>query len=57
MESKDDILLDKTLKLAQVEAFCNKHLYRCPASAAQASMKSMAMTILKMIKEDEFNER
>lgn len=49
MKSKDDVLMEKTLKLAQIQAMCNKLIVRCPASAAQASMKSVAMKILEII--------
>lgn len=49
MKSKDDVLMEKTLKLAQIQSVCNKLMVGCPASAAQASMKSVAMKILEII--------
>ena len=49
MKSKTDLLEDKTLKLITIQALCEKHMVRCPASAAQASMKSLAMKILQII--------
>lgn len=49
MKSKDDLLEDKTLKLMIIQGLCEKHIVRCPASAAQASMKSLSMEILKII--------
>ena len=52
MKSKDDVLMEKTLKLAQIQAVCNKLIVRCPASAAQASMKSVAMKILEIIEDE-----
>jgi hypothetical protein len=41
--------LKRTIALSKVEEYCKAHLFRCPASASQASMKSMALTILEMI--------
>ena len=52
MKSKDDVLMEKTLKLAQIQSVCNKLMVRCPASAAQASMKSVAMKILEIIEDE-----
>jgi hypothetical protein len=49
MKSKDDILFEKNLKLIQIKALCDKFVVRCPASAAQASMKSLAMKVLDII--------
>jgi hypothetical protein len=49
MKSKDDVLMEKTLKLAQIQSVCNKFVVRVPASAAQASMKSLAMKVLEII--------
>jgi hypothetical protein len=49
MKSKDDIMFEKTLKLIQIKALCDKFVVRCPASAAQASMKSLAMKVLDII--------
>jgi len=49
MKSKDDVLMEKTLKLAQIHSVCNKLIVRCPASAAQASMNSVAIKILEII--------
>lgn len=42
-------LEEKSLKLLLIQGYCEKHLFRCPASASQASMKQMAMSILKII--------
>ncbi|MGA1048044.1 MAG: hypothetical protein ACO3UU_08525 [Minisyncoccia bacterium] len=44
-----DRLLERTIALSKVQEYCKAHLFRCPASASQASMKSMALTILEMI--------
>lgn len=52
MKSKDDILLEKTLKLAQIEHVCRKKIVRCPATSDQAALKSMAITILNIIQND-----
>ena len=52
MKTKDDLLLEKTLKLIQIQAVCNKMMVRVPASASQASTKSMAMTILRIINDE-----
>lgn len=49
MKSKNDLLEDKTLKLIMIQGLCEKYMVRCPASAAQASMKSLSMKILKII--------
>ena len=49
MKSKDDLLEENTLKLLLIQGLCEKHIVRCPASAAQASMKSLAMKILQII--------
>jgi hypothetical protein len=49
MKSKDDVLMEKSLKLAQIQSLCNKLIVRCPATASQASMKSLAMKILEII--------
>jgi len=53
MKSKDDVLLEKTLKLAQIEHVCRKQIVRCPATSDQAALKSMAITILNIIRVDE----
>lgn len=52
MKSKDDVLLEKTLKLAQIEHICRKQLVRCPATSDQAALKSMAMTIINIMREN-----
>jgi len=53
MKSEQELLLvnylKRTIALSKVEEYCKAHLFRCPASASQASMKSMALTILEMI--------
>jgi hypothetical protein len=54
MKSKDDVLLEKTLKLAQVEHFCRKQLVKCPATADQACLRFMALEILQIIQHEEF---
>jgi hypothetical protein len=48
-KSERELLLERTIALSKVEEYCKAHLFRCPASASQASMKSMALTILEMI--------
>lgn len=52
MKSKDDILLEKTLKLAQIQSICKKQIVRCPATPDQSMLKSMATTILNIIEND-----
>jgi hypothetical protein len=52
MKSKDDVMMEKTLKLAQIEHVCRKQLVRCPATSDQAALKSMAMTIINIIREN-----
>ena len=49
MKTKDDLLQEKSLKLLLIQGFCEKHLFKSPASSSQASMKQMAMSILKII--------
>jgi hypothetical protein len=49
---KKDVLLEKTLKLSQIEHICRKQLVRCPATSDQAALKSMAMTIMNIIREN-----
>ena len=49
MKNKQDVILEKTLKIAQIQALCRKQMVRCPASAAQSSLKSMAKAILNII--------
>ena len=49
MKNKEDMLEEKTLKLILIQGLCEKHIVRCPASAAQASMKSLAMKVLDII--------
>lgn len=49
MKSKEDMIEEKTLKLILIQGLCEKHMVRCPASAAQASMKSLAMKVLDII--------
>jgi len=51
MKSEQELLLERTIALSKVEEYCKAHLFRCPASASQASMKSMALTILEMIED------
>ncbi len=53
MKSKDDMLMEKTLKLVQIQAICNKLIVRCPASVSQAYMKSMALKILEIVDDNE----
>ena len=43
MKNKDNTKLD------QIRSVCDKLNVRCPASAAQASMKSVAIKILEII--------
>ena len=49
LDAAQELLLERTIALSKVEEYCKAHLFRCPASASQASMKSMALTILEMI--------
>ena len=49
MKNKEDVMFEKTLKLIQIKALCDKFVVRCPASAAQASTKSLAMKVLEII--------
>lgn len=53
MKTKDEMLQEQIVKLAQIEAMCNKHLVRCPASTGQAYLKAMSMAILQIIKSDD----
>lgn len=53
MKSKDDYLQEQMMKILLIKGLCEKHMVRVPASAAQASMKQMAMSILKIIEEDQ----
>ena len=52
MKSKEDVLMEKTLKLAQIQSICKKQIVRCPATSDQAALKSIAMTILNIIEND-----
>lgn len=49
MKSKDDVLMEKTMKLIQISAICKKQMVKCPADVAQASLKSLATSILNII--------
>lgn len=53
MKTKDEMLQEQIVKLAQIEAMCNKYLVRCPASTGQAYLKSLSMAILQIIKSDD----
>ena len=40
MKNKEDMLEEKTLKLILIQGLCEKHIVRCPASAAQAERRA-----------------
>lgn len=52
MKDKDEVLKEQSSKLAIIERLCEKQMVRVPASVSQASTKAMAMTILKVIKDE-----
>lgn len=52
MKDRNDLLQEKTLKLIQIQALCDKMMVRVPASVSQASTKAMAMAILRIINDE-----